>query len=187
MSLEKKREELNKQIKINKAKINALESVVRVKKKDGTDFSTISKNFSSSNKNVTVKIASNTYSLRSNAKKLVVYGYVDGIFVDEEIDISPCIDEHRCSTIDESRIIKESFIKPYYIMTVDEIEKAVGEYIEGVKCRLDREEKALNELEELYDIFIPRAKDIMEDLKKCCGDNNTLRYDMIDLLKEVIS
>ena len=185
MSLERKRQELVKCIRENKAKLALLESVVRVKKKDGSDFSAMGKNFSSSLEEVTVKVVNDPYPMKSIDKSLSVYGRVDDVWVDEKIDITPCVDISK-TTIDESRIIKEPMVKHYYVMTADEIENALNERIEIVRSWLTKEEETLNNLDELYDIFIPRVKDIMKDLKACCGDNTTLWYDMKDLLKEVM-
>ena len=185
MSLESKRKELTDQIKKYKAQVALLDSIVRVKKKDGTDFSSIGKNFTSMLDDVTVKVINESYPIKSIDKSLDIYGRVDGIWVEEKIDITPCV-QHTNYEVAEDRIIKEPMVKPYFVMNADEVEKAVNEHLSIVKGWLAKDEEALSMLDELYDIFVPRLIDIKQDLKKCCGDNNTLWYDMIDILKEVI-
>ena len=183
MSLKRKIEELTESLNTNKAKKELLESVVRVYKKDGTEFNTLGKNFSSTKEDVNVKVIHNEYSLRASAKKLFIDGYSNGNYVSEEVDITPCVD-YIDFEVSPERIINESFVKPYVILTPDEIMHEIELKINLIDKWIKNEEDTLNNLQEYIDIFLPRVKDILSDVKKLCGDNTTLWYDMRDLLKE---
>ena len=185
MSLERKIEELTKSLTSNKAKKEMLESVIRVYKKDGTEFNSLGKNFSSTKEDVDVKIINDQYSIRSNAKRLLVSGYCNGRYVSEEIDITPLVDYIDFEVAPE-RIIKETYLKPYVVLTPDEIMHMIKSQIEIINRWIKNEEDTLNRIQECVDIFIPRIKDTLSDLKKVCGDNTTLWYDMRDLLKEEV-
>lgn len=159
------------------AKIELWKNVKRVYKKDGKEFSVLSKNF----ENAT--ICNIDYSIRED-KEIRVSGRINGVYVYDSIEIYPCVDTYK-HDVDEARIIKRSFLNPYFIMTVDEIEIAIADriemyegYVKDLKDQLDKADDVFME----FKIAIDKA---MDKMRKEAGNNTSLYYETLDYLKSV--
>ena len=180
---DKRVEELKKHNKQYEAEITLLKSIKRNHKKDGSDFSVMGKNFSIEEP-YTLKVVTPDYTIKSLGKAIEVYGRVDDIFVDASIDITPTIDTTK-TTIAEDRIIKESYIKPYFIMNPDEVETAIKDQIEAREHWIEVNNDSINKLStDVYDSFREEIKDIVRRINEYAGDNVGVKYDILRILKE---
>ena len=155
-------------------KINLLNSIKVLSKKDGSDFKVLSKNFNFPVIEESYLIPSKYLSL-SYDYKLCLTHTLDGNNYDSYFD----------KYVSSDRIIKEFMIKPYYHLTVNEIK----EKIELEKIKLKDYLIELDELEKKYKWYtenIPKMKfsDVIimaENLK------GSLRYLIQDYIKEELN
>ena len=181
--LEDIKKEFNKRIDEHETLLKAWEKVERLTKKDGTNFAILSKNF----KNATVR--NNEYSLRPD-KQIHVYGITkNNAYIGEDISTTDHADRYDGRAIAPERIIKESYLTPYYIKTVDEIFEdieAKKEYhrkaIEGYKKQIEKSkeyyDKVNEKLLEIHDIF-----NNMTSKGTSSNEFLSLRYALEDVVK----
>ena len=137
---ENTRKQLEKELDLHESLLAAWEKVTRNYKKNGGTFSNLAKNFNGAT------LYKRNYSL-VDEKELSVCtatkksGYQTEAIGNKELvkysDINP----------DESRIIKESFLEPYFYLTADEMQQRIDETKERHKRRIAELTKALNELD----------------------------------------
>ena len=180
-NLEQIKKDLQNSIEECKAKIAAWENVKRVTKKDGTNFSTLSKNFENA------KIEVVNYSVRSE-KQIKVYGRTEsGNFFEDYFSIIPCVNNVKFEVAPE-RQIKESFLTPYFHMTVDEIEETIKSRIATYKEYIENYEEQLRIADHFY-ILIENELDKINEILNAVSDkksskNLSLRYALERKVKE---
>jgi len=148
-------------------KVAMWEGVKRVCKKGGGDFTVLSKNFDGA------KINRVEYSLRSRDYEIRVDRYIPhlGSFHDY-ISITP----QATAETDPSRVIHESYLTPYYIMTPDEITNAIQNRISVLKKNIEELKKQLEVSEAVFSKFTNAIDTAMIELKKEAGDNTSLYF-----------
>lgn len=94
------KKEIEEKRQYNKDCLEAWENVKRLSKKDGSDFSSLSKNFDG------LKVIKETYNLFPEERKLTVYFKSNGKY---ELDSIPNVEMVRYSkrNVDKSRVVKE--------------------------------------------------------------------------------
>lgn len=180
-NLEQIKNEFQKNIEECEAKIAAWENVKRVYKKDGSSFSTLSKNF----ENAKIEVVS--YSVR-NEKQIKVYGRTkSGKFFDDYFSIIPCVNTVKFEVAPE-RQIKESFLAPYFYLTVEEIEETIKQRVETYKEYIEDYEEQLRIADHFY-ILIENELDKIHEILNAVSDkksskNLSLRYALEYKVKE---
>lgn len=178
--------ELENRIAEHKALMDAWSKVEKVTKKDGKEFALLSKNF----KNVVVR--NKDYSIQSNAKELKVYCYYTrkeknyecNQFTYDTMDVNEIVRySSRGKEIDESRIIKEPYIEPYYIKNVSEIWEDIQNEIQYHKDRITSLEEQLKITEEKYNAITDKMNEI-QDILNTLGDNADLKYSLENVVKK---
>jgi len=180
-NLEQIKKELQNSIEECNAKIAAWENVKRVTKKDGSDFSTLSKNFENA------KIVTADYSIR-NEKQIRVSGWTENRkFVDDYFSIVPCVKNVKFEVAPD-RQIKESFLEPYFYMTVEEIVEAIENRIAMWKEYVESYEEQLRIADHFYILIENELEKISEILDAVSDKRNSknlsLRYALEHKVKE---
>ena len=175
---------IKKNIKQHEAELELLRSIKRNYKKDGSEFSTLGKNFSTKEE-YTLRVIKPDFTIQTQGKALDIYGYVNDVFANVRIDITPCVKKDQ-TTIDESRLIKESCLYPYYIMNPNEIEAAIKEEIEVRELWIKKDLDAINKLnnEEFCSSLREEARNLVKKVAEYADGNLTVKYDLLDILKE---
>lgn len=147
------------------------EKVTRDHKKDGSDFSIMSKNFSGC-----AFKEPHLMKMHAYEKEITVSGRTkSGRFVTNYIDNYKCV-KYTNIKVEESRVINERFLEPYFYLTADEIETLIKEtaanYRKWAETARERAENA-TAAAELYN-----AK--MEEINKELKDKN-FPFDAYDI------
>lgn len=149
-------------------KIELWRKVERIKKKNGEDFSIFSKNFKNA------KISPSVASIRPDLE-IWVNDYVNGVYTSDYFEVMPCVKYYK-GVVSEDRIIKESYLEPYFKMTIEEIMqeienriKTYEEYINDLNRQIDNAEKIFNQ-------FSTTIDNALTTLKKDAGNNSSLYF-----------
>ena len=162
-------DKLNKYKKDYESKIALWRKVERVKKKDGSDFSVLSKNF----KNARIVPAS--ASIRTNYE-IQVSDYINGAYISDYFELYPCVKYYKGGDISPDRIIKEPCCEPYFAMTLDEISDEINRTIELYTGRIKALEKQINDAEKVFSEFSDAIDNALKTLKTDAGDGSILYY-----------
>lgn len=180
-NLEDIKKEFNKRIEEQKTLLEAWEKVERATKKDGSNFVALAKNF----KNATIK--NNEYVLRPS-KKIHVYGITkNNKYVDDSIETNELV-KYAKRHIDADRILKESYLEPWYEKTVDEIFEDIEERKETLRKNIKNFEEEIKISEKYYNmvnIHLESIHNILNELsvKKPNSNFLSLRYALEDVVK----
>lgn len=168
-------ENINKNIATYEARLNLWRSVKRVSKKDGADFQSIGKNFTGADyKKV-------TYSIRADYE-IRVSGRVNGVWIEDSIDCAPVLRYYK-KDVDESRVIKESFLEPYFFMTVDEIMDAIADRIALLEGYIKEEREQARLLEDVFGRFTYEIDNALQAVKDTAGARSSIYYSCIEYMK----
>lgn len=136
------------------------DSITRISKKDGSDFSIISKNF------VGCTFNDSRYTkLHAAEKEITVAGQTEtGRYV------SACINNYECIKytklqIDESRIIKEPCLEPYFYYTVDELTKLFKETAAKYKKWADESKQKAETAAAAAELYNKKIIELNQELK----------------------
>ena len=181
--MQKSKEDIRKQfenyIKEYEVKIRLWSAVKRVTKKDGSDFQSFGKNFENA-EIVRGRICADDFEIRVSDYSI----RIDGRWVDDTIDIKQIV-EYSKITPAEEQIVKESFYKPYFYMTPDQVMEYIQNTIEIYKRKIEEYKDQLAKLDSLYDFVKVSVDNIMNKIKAETEGNSSLYYAMRDLIKEV--
>lgn len=165
--------EINKKIERLQSLADAWKKVTRNHTKDGKDFKIMSKNFSG------CKFVEYPYSIRDGHKEKEItvytrskyYGYINDSFKDTSIFVNGIAPE---------RIIKETCLVPYYVLTADEIETEINKKIEYYENEInslsDQKQRAKKALA-AYKVGFSK---LLSDLESNVGGQNWLYHEIID-------
>ena len=161
-------EKLNKSKNDYILKIELWKKVERVTKKDGTEFAVLSKNFKNA------RIVPATVSIRP-AYEIQVNDFVSGRYISDYFDITPIV-RYYAGDVAPERIIKESFLEPYFNMNVEEIEKEIKRRIDKYTEYVKDYERQITEAERVFSKFSAAIETALKELKEEAGDNSSLYY-----------
>lgn len=168
-SLDNIQTELRKRLDEIETKLSAWEKVERKRKKDGTSFSALSRNF------VNATIHDNQYTLKSVDKLITVCAWTKySGWITDEIHTCESVKYEKNRKIADDRIVKERFIEPYYIKTVDEIFEDIDSRIEYLKGQKRKIEDDLEASEKVFGEFKSKIDEALKELKASC--NQSLYY-----------
>ena len=134
----KTRENLEKQLDYHKSLVTAWKKVTRNYKKNGEPFADLAKNFNG------VSISNARYSLKPE-KEITVFTQTEKNGYQSESINNADLVKYSNIKPDESRIIKEPCLEPYFYLTIDEISGKIAEKIETHEKRIAELEKAIRE------------------------------------------
>lgn len=181
-NLEDIKKEFEKRIDNHAALLEAWEKVERVTKKDGSDFKALSKNFN----NATVIV--NEFVLRPS-KKIRVYGRTKrNDFVEDFVETTDLV-KYSKRPVDAARILKESYLEPWYEKTVDEIFEDIETQKEYHRKAIEGYEKQIQEANFYYDIISAKMEEIHKVLNNMCEKGKSsneflsLRYALENIVK----
>lgn len=181
-NLESIKKDFKQRIEELNALIEAWEKVERVRTKDGKDFKTLSKNFKEA------KIENKEYSIKSYDKQIKVWNTTkQNRYITDSLDVVQLVEMVKFE-VEEERIIKESFVKPYFILNVDEVFELINIRIANYKKQVASYKKQLEEIENNYNKVIGKLEEIHVILKNISDkgpDNDFLstRYALEDVIK----
>ena len=149
-------------------KIELWKRVERVKKKNGDDFSVFSKNFK--NASITPSVASirPDYEIR-------VSGNIDGVYTNDYFEIYPCV-KHYHGHVSEDRIIKESFLEAYFIMTIEEIFEEIERHIKVYEEYINDLNKQIENAGRIFEEFSTTIDNALKTLKTDAGNDSSLYF-----------
>ena len=180
-NLEDIKKEFKKRIDEQKTLLEAWEKVERVTKKDGSDFVALAKNF----KNATVK--NNEFVLRPS-KQIQIYGITkNNKYVDDSIETTELV-KYSKRPVDADRVLKESYLEPWYEKTVDEIFEDIEAKKEILKKNIKNYEQEILVSEKYYMLIECHLESIHNILNELSakGQNSgflSLRYALEDIVK----
>lgn len=133
------KKELEKKLDYHKSLLEAWSKVTRNYKKDGQPFADLAKNFSG------VSVYNAKYTLQSGVKELTVctQSQKNG-WISEYIETSE-LKKYTKLNPSEDRIIKESFLEEYFLLTPDELSEKIEAKKEYHAGRVAELEKAIKE------------------------------------------
>lgn len=163
------------------AKIKLWENVKIVTKKNGEPFQAFAKNFEN------CKIYADAYTLQTNAKNITVSGRtVSGKWVEDEIGNTDLV-KYTKFNVEPERIIKESFLEPYFFLTIQEIGEKIAEKIEKYKNNIKAYKMQLEKVAEYVETITNKVNALQAEIKEMTKDfdTNSLYYDLIKIVKDV--
>lgn len=175
-TLEGIKSEFQKRIAEHEALASAWEKVERLRKKDGTDFAVLSKNFS----NCTV--AQDCIRLVPNSKIKVSAPTEQVGWVRDEIDTTELVKYSKIK-IEESRIHKEPCIEPYFFKTVDELWEEIQARVKMHRAYADDYRRMIDMAEEKFNFVAERMSDIQKMFNSLGKDVNSLKYALESVVK----
>lgn len=173
--------ELENRIDEHEALLEAWQNVKRLHKKDGSDFSVLSKNFENA------KVEYESYSIYP-AKIVKVWNRGKfGKYYDEEINCTQLV-RYSKREIDPSRVIKETLLEDRYNLTVDEIFEDIATKIEYHKNRIEELQNQIVMAEKYYNLVQNKMQEVKAILDEVCadkvdGNNLDLRYALESVVK----
>ena len=179
-SIEQIKKELQERIEEKEALLQAWENVERLTKKDGSDFSVLSKNF----KNATVK--EKEFSL-TPSKKIQVYAQTKSFkYVNDDIETVELVKYSKIQP-EAERIIKEPCLEAYFFLTVSELFDKIAERIETIKQQIISYERQFKNAGLYYYQIVSKMEEIGDLLdrvsEKPNGNALYLRYQLEDVVK----
>ena len=159
---------LKNDLQRNEDMLQAWENVEIVTKKDGKPYKSLDRNFvNASVENITL--------LRPNPCLTVNF---ETVFSDmspngygsDSIQCTKQVNRQALETcgIDESRIIKESLIVPYYYLTVEEIQAEIEKRKNDIRHKIESLKKDINDFPALCDKIHP----LLEQVQKIIDNEN---------------
>lgn len=149
------KKELEKKLDYHKALLEAWQKVTRNYKKDGKPFQDLQKNFNNA------RVYNKAYSMKPEKEIRVDTCTKLNGYINESVDNCE-LAKYTKFTPDESRIIKESFLEPYFYLTLEEIEAKIEERKAYHEKRIAELEKAIKENKKDNE----RAEKILEYIEK---------------------
>lgn len=139
---EQARKKIEKDLDYNKSLLEGWQKVTRNYKKDGKPFANLKQNFNN------VYIKNSISSLHPEEKEICisVCSNMSGYLSDWITNSALIRYEGEEFKPSEDRIIKESFLEPYFYLTTDEIEIKINKKIEYYSRRIEELNKALEAL-----------------------------------------
>lgn len=165
---EKAMKELQNRRKRDLGLIEAWKSIERFRKKDGSDFEALAKNFT--------KGAILPARYDSEMKRVSVRVYIDGLgYESDEITITPTIyartDEAAKYEAEGRLLSRGPYSHPYIILTPDEIELAINERIKYLQENADEYSKAIEQFDEIKGKLLAISKEL-DDVLASGPDNS---------------
>ena len=173
--------ELENRIDEHEALLEAWQNVKRLHKKDGSDFSVLSKNFENA------KIEDEPYSIYPVKIVKVWNCGKSGKYYNEEIKCTQIV-RYSKREIEPSRIIKETLLEDRYDLTIDEIFEDIATRIEHHKNRIEELQNQIVMAEKYYNLVQNKMQEVKTILDEVCdnkvqGKNLDLRYALEDVAK----
>ena len=175
-NLEEVKKELQTYIIETEAIMNLWKQVKRKTKKDGTDFAVFSKNFENA-----------TYGPDIVGNMAVkVHGYAGCYrYVEDEIGIRVVARYENTIKPDESRIINEPCLMPYFYLTVDEVFIKIAEKIKSCEDRIAEYRRQLEQAEEVFNAFQSAIQTALDGVKEKAGKTGHLYHACRDYMQYV--
>lgn len=167
------KEKLERDLDRNITLLNAWKSVTRNYKKNGESFSNLKQNFNG------VSIYAAPYSMHDKEKEIHVHAKSErNGYISDSISNSECV-KYTKFQIAEDRVIKESFLEPYFYLNADEIQEKINSRIEYYESRVNELNKAID--------GISHDLEIMQNLLNTMADEiSKMSADMASYFKEKI-
>ena len=147
--------------------LHLLNNIKFVTKKDGTPYQNMVKNIDISNvklENIGVSLRAVTYTIKGGNELHFWFKDKLGRFQDYNIQLSTDFD---IKNIEPSRIIKEPYLNPYYVMNLDDVKKYIEAQKKSVQEWLDKDLKILKN----FDKAIAMAKKFEKEFKEKFQDS----------------
>lgn len=172
---------LENRIDEHEALLEAWQNVKRLHKKDGSDFSVLSKNFENA------KVEDEPYSIYPVKIVKVWNCGKSGKYYNEEINCTQLV-RYSKRKVESSRIIKETLLEDRYNLTVDEIFEDIATRIEHHKNRIEELQNQIVMAEKYYNLVQNKMQEVKTILDEVCnnkvqGKNLELRYALEDVVK----
>ena len=157
-------------------KITLWKKVTVVTKKDGTEFKDFGKNFTN------CRVYRPAYSFGD--LNIEVSGYVNNEYRKDEINTRELV-KYSNFKPEDSRIINEAYLEPYFYLTIPEIMEKIQYTIGKYQACIQEYKDYIEKLDALYDIVINGVNSLMDTIKREAGDHNSLYYEMRELIQNV--
>jgi len=171
-SLDTIKKELEKDLDRCAVLADAWSAVTRNRKKDGKDFSVISKNFSG------CSFSDNQYFFHTKEKIIRVckWSSLQG-YISDEIRSSVTLSAYTKKDYpeDETRIIKEPGLTPYYFLNADEIENKIQERIKYFRDAATEYKKDLAAIDTVFSKFKNAIDTAWDNMSKKVSDHTAYK------------
>lgn len=173
------RKETENSILMYEKKIELWKKVRRVTKKDGSDFQNFGKNFENA-KIIRGRICADDFEICVND-----YGVrIGGEWAEDKFDIRQVV-KYSKITPDESQIIKQSFLEPYFFLTPEQVMQMIQIKIQTYEEMIAEYREQLTKLDDLYDYVKNSLTEIMQKLRHETGGSSHMFYELRKLITEV--
>lgn len=182
-SVQSVKDYLEKCMREHEAKAKLWKKVTRLKKKDGSDFKTLSKNFGNA------KIYAN-YMQRNVIgvngwvnNKYVEDKWLNDKYIEDEMDIWEYADETKLN-LEEHTVIKEAaWSRAYIYLTADEIWEKIEKQIKFHEQKVNEYREQLAKADKVFTEFAEAIDAALIKLKEKAGDHTSLYYQCREYMK----
>lgn len=158
------KEKLERDLDRNVTLLNAWRSVTRNYKKNGESFSNLKQNFNG------VSVYNAPYSMHSKEKEIHVHAKSErNGYISDSISNSECV-KYTKFQISEDRVIKESFLEPYFYLNADEIQEKINSKIEYYTKRVNELNIAIDGLNHDLEIMSNLLETMSNEISKMNSD-----------------
>lgn len=161
------KDKLERDLDRNMAFLNAWKSVTRNYKKDGKPYANLKQNFNGLN------VHNAPYTMHSQEKELsiTVKTNLSGYQTDYISNSALVKYDGEIFNPSEDRIIKESFLEPYFYLNADEIEYRIKKKIEYYEERVNTLKKAIDGLNQDIEIMTNLLEHMANEISKMSADS----------------
>ena len=160
-------------------KIKLWKNVKVVTKKDGTPFKDFNRNFEGAD------VVRPAYGFGDI--DLVVVNYkirIAGNHVTDTIHTRELVKYTKLNP-SEDRIIKETYLEPYFYLTIPEIMEKIQRTIQIYEKNIEEYKDQIEKLDWMYDEVVTRINDTMDYIRENAGGNTSLYYELRGCIQKV--
>ena len=173
------REKFENYIAEYEEKIRLWQNVQVQTKKDGTPFKDLAKNFSGA------KLVRPAYGFGDIELHVANYRLrIGGSFVEDKINLRELV-KYSPVKVDESRIIREAYLEPYFYLTIPETMGKIERQIETYKKAIIDYQEQIEKLDSLYDEVARRIDDTMDFIRQNTENYSSLYYELREMVQKV--
>lgn len=178
--LEMIKKEIEEKRQYNKDCLEAWENIKRLSKKDGSDFSSLSKNFNG------LKVIKEIHSLFPEERELTIYFKSNGKCESDSVSNVEMV-RYSKRNVDKSRVVKEQYLEARYLLTINEIFENIECKKNQLKANIDKYTKQFENIDNKYKELKEKLSSVKSFLMIEKERDLALYYTMQELVKSELN